>query len=39
MKLKEAYDLCDIWKIRKIKTKQFTFTQQLSSSFTQSKLD
>ena len=24
--LKEAYDLCDIWRIRNTKAKRFTFT-------------
>ena len=36
IELKEAYDLCDI---RNTKVKQFTFTQQRSSGFIQSRLD
>ena len=36
---KEAYDLCDIWRIRNTKVKQFTFTQQHSSGFIQCRLD
>ena len=27
IELKEAYDLCHIWRIRNTKVKQFTFTQ------------
>ena len=30
IELKEAYDLCDIWRVRNAKVKQFTFTQQYS---------
>ena len=37
--LKETYDLCDIWRVRNAKVKQFTFTQQHSSGFAQHKLD
>ena len=37
--LKEAYDLCDIWRIRNTKAKRFTFTQQYSSSFIKRRLD
>ena len=33
IKLKEAYELCDIWRVRNTKVKQFTFTQQHSSGF------
>ena len=36
---KEACDLCDIWRIRNTKVKQFTFTQQHSSGFIQCRLD
>ena len=39
VELKEAYDLCDIWRIRNTKVKQFTFTQQHSSGFIQRRLD
>ena len=39
IELKEAYDLCDIWRTRKIKVKRFTFTQQHSSGFVQCRLD
>ena len=39
IELKEAYDLCDIWRIRNTKVKQFTFTQQHSSGFIQCRLD
>ena len=28
IELKEAYDLCDIWRVRNTKVKRFTFTQQ-----------
>ena len=38
-KLKVTYDLCDIWRIRNKKVKQFTFTQQHSSGFIQRRLD
>ena len=38
IELKEAYDLCDIWRIRYAKVKQFTFTQQHSSGFIQGRL-
>ena len=33
IKLKEAYELCDIWRVRNTKVKQFTFAQQHSSGF------
>ena len=39
IELKEAYDLCDIWRVRNTKVKQFTFTQQHSSGFIQHRLD
>ena len=39
IELKEAYDLCDIWRVRNTKVKQFTFTQQHSSGFIQRRLD
>ena len=39
IKFKEAYDLCDIWRIRNTKVKQFTFTQQHSPGFIQRRLD
>ena len=39
IELKEAYDLCDIWRIRNTKVKQFTFLQQHSSGFIQCRLD
>ena len=35
IELKEAYDLCDIWRKRNTKVKQFTFTQEHSSGFVQ----
>ena len=38
IELKEAYDLCDIWRVRNTKVKQFTFTQQHSSGFIQRSL-
>ena len=38
IELKETYDLCDIWRIRNTKVKQFTFTQQHSSGFIQRSL-
>ena len=37
--LKEAYDLCDIWRKGNTKVKQFTFTQQRFSGFIQRRLD
>ena len=33
IELKEAYELCDIWRVRNTKVKQFAFTQQHSSDF------
>ena len=39
IELKEPYDLCDIWRVRNTKVKQFTFTQQHSSGFIQRRLD
>ena len=39
IRLEVAYDLCDIWKIRNTKVKQFTFTQQHSSGFIQLRLN
>ena len=33
IELKEAYELCDIWRVRNTKVKQFTFAQQHSSGF------
>ena len=33
IELKESYDLCDIWRVRNAKVKQFTFTQQHSSGY------
>ena len=39
IKLKEFYDLCDIWRVRNMKSRQFTFTQKHSSGFIQHRLD
>ena len=39
IELKEAYDLCNIWRVRNKKVKQFTFTQQHSSGFIYCRLD
>ena len=39
IELKETYDLCDFWRIRNTKVKQFTFTQQHPSGFIQRRLD
>ena len=39
IELKESYDLCHIWRVRNMKSRQFTFTQQHSSSFIQRILD
>ena len=39
IELKESYDLCDIWRVRNMKSRQFTFTQQHSSGFIQRRLD
>ena len=36
---KEAYDLCDVWKIRNTKAKWFTFTKQHSPAFIQHIID
>ena len=38
IELKEVYDLCDIWRIRNITVKQFTFNQQHFSGFIQCRL-
>ena len=38
-KLKEFYELCDICRVRTMKSRQFTFTQQHSSGFIQRRLD
>ena len=38
-KLKESYDLCDIWRVRNMKSRQCTFSQQHSSDVTQHRLD
>ena len=35
---KESYDLCDIWRVRNMKSRQFTFTQQHCSGFIQRRL-
>ena len=37
--LKESCDLCDIWRVRNLESKQITFTVQLSSGFIQQRLD
>ena len=40
IELKEAYNLCDIWRrIRNTKAKRYTFTQQHTSRFIQRRLD
>ena len=39
IELKESYDLCDIWRVRNMKSRRFTFTQKHSSGFIQRKLD
>ena len=39
IELKESYDLCDIWRVRNMKSRQFTFTQQHPSGFIQHRLD
>ena len=39
IELKEKFDLCDIWRIRKPKTKRFTFHQKHVSSLIQRRLD
>ena len=39
IELKESYDLCDIWKVRNMKSRQFPFTQKHSSGFIQRRLD
>ena len=35
---KETYDLCDIWCVRNLISKRFTFTQKYSSDFLQRRL-
>ena len=39
MELREFYDLCDMWRVRNLKSKQSTFAQKQSSSFIQGRLD
>ena len=39
IEFKESYDLCNIWRVRNTKVKQFTFNQQHSSGFIQRRLD
>ena len=39
IKLKKSYDLCHIWRVRNMKSRQCTFTQQHSSAVTQHRLD
>ena len=36
IEFKETYDLCDLWRVRNMKSKRFTFTQNHSSGFIQS---
>ena len=38
MELKENYYFCDIWRVRKTKSKRFTFAQKHSSGFIQRRL-
>ena len=39
IKLKEKFDLCDIWRIRNPKTKRYTFRQKHVSGLIQRRLD
>ena len=39
IELKESYDLCDIWRVRNMKSRQFTFAQQHSPGFFQNGLE
>ena len=39
IEFKETYDLCDIWRVRNLKSKRFTFTQKHSSGFVERRLD
>ena len=39
IELKQSCDLCDIWRVRSMKSRQFTFTQKNSSGFIQRRLD
>ena len=39
IKLKESYNLCDIWRVRNMKSRQCTFSQQYSLDVTQHRLD
>ena len=37
--IKESQELCDIWRVRNLKKKQFTFRKIRNSGFTQRRLD
>ena len=37
--LKKSYDLCDIWRVRNMKSKLFTYVQKHSSGFIQHRFD
>ena len=37
--IKESLELCDIWRVRNIKKKRFTFRQRHNSGFIQTRLD
>ena len=39
IQITEKFNLCDIWIIRNLKTKHFTFRQQQTSGFIQRRLD
>ena len=39
IEFEETFDLCDIWRVRNLKSKWFTFTQNHSSGFIQRRLD
>ena len=39
IEFKETYDLCDIWRVRNLKSERFTFTQKHPSGFIERRLD
>ena len=39
IELKESYGLCDIWRVRNMKSRQFTFTRKHSLGFIRRTID
>ena len=39
LKLRDNYDLCDVWRVRNTKSKRCTFAQKHSLGFNQRRLD